>query len=184
MSNLAGIAEKLNNSEWYEEAECDQVSINDLDRSGYRSLLDRRADVIESRDDQNRAIADLQKCEAAHGLLRTLLFAAYFCRCIVLTRVTTDDESAAFDIFDALNTTGEPLTALETLKPIVIQFEISEGRFDGTESDIAFGRLKEHLDNWYADTTKKQKETKELLVSFALYMEGKKQPERNPSVFR
>lgn len=174
---VRNLLKSLNESEWYEDTECEQVSITWLNRSGYRSLLDRLADVVKNEDDQNRAIEDLRKCEAAHDLVRTLLFAAYFCRCIVLTRVTTDDESAAFDIFDALNTTGEPLTALETLKPRVIQFETSKGGFSGTESDTAFLRLKEHVDEQHKDTTRKQKETKELLVSFALYMEGTKLPE-------
>lgn len=167
----------LNESEWYEDAECEQVSINLLNRSGYRSLLDRLADVVKDENHQNRAIEDLRKCETAHDSIRTLLFAAYFCRCVVLTRVTTDNEGAAFDIFDALNTTGEPLTALETLKPRVIQYENSKGDFSGTKSDIAFMRLKEHVDERYRDTTQKQRETKELLVSFALYMEGKRLPE-------
>jgi len=95
---------KLNDREWYEDTECEQMPVAWLDRPGYRSLLDRIADIIKNENDRNRAIDQLRSCNAAHDLIRTLLFAAYFCRCIVLTRVTTDDESAAFDIFDALNT--------------------------------------------------------------------------------
>ena len=174
---VRNLLKNLNDTEWYEDTECEQVSIACLNRSGYRSLLDRLADVVKNEDDQNRAIEDVRKYEGVHDLIRSLLFAAYFCRCIVLTRVTTDDESAAFDIFDALNTTGEPLTALETLKPRVIQFETSKGGFSGTESDTAFLRLKKYIDEEHKDTTRKQKETKELLVSFALYMEGTKLPE-------
>ena len=174
---IKDLLKKINDSEWYKDAECEQVSIDLLNRSGYKSLLDRLADVVTREDDQNRAIDNLRRCEPAHDSIRTLLFAAYFCRCVVLTRVTTDDEGAAFDIFDALNTTGEPLTALETLKPRVIQYEKTMGGFFDTKSDLAFMRLKEHLDECYTDTTQKQRETKELLVSFALYMEGRKQPE-------
>jgi hypothetical protein len=168
------LLKKLNESSWYEDTECQQVSIDLLNRSGCRSLLDRLADVIRDENDQNQAVDSLRNCKTAHDSVRTLLFAAYFCRCVVLTRVTTDDESAAFDIFDALNTTGEPLTALQTLKPRVIQYENSKGDFFGTKSDTAFLRLRDHLDEWYKDTTQKQRETKELLVSFALYMEGTK----------
>lgn len=174
---IRALLQNLNDDTWYEETECEQVSISWLNRSGYKGLLDRLADVIKDEDDQNRAIEDLRKCESAYGLVRTLLFSAYFCRCVVLTRVTTDDESAAFDIFDALNTTGEPLTALETLKPRVIQFETSKGGFSGTPSDTAFMRLKKNVDEQYKETSKKQKETKELLVSYALFVEGSKLPE-------
>ena len=171
------LLKNLNDPDWYEDAECEQVLVDWLNRSGYRSLLDRLADIIKNKDDQNKAIDDLRKYKPAHDLVRTLLLAAYFCRCVVLTRVTTDDESAAFDIFDALNTTGEPLTALETLRPRVIQYENSKGEFFGTKSYTAFLRLRENLDELHRDTTQKQRETKELLVSFALYMEGTKQPE-------
>ena len=167
----------MNDSRWYEDEECEQVSISWLDRSGYKNLLDRLADFNKDQRDQSKAIDELIKCKKAHNLVRTLLFAAYFCRCIVLTRVTTDDESAAFDIFDALNTTGEPLTALETLKPRVIRFEESKGGFSGSQSDAAFLRLKEYVDEQHNDTSRKQKDTKELLVSFALYIEGTKLPE-------
>ena len=164
----------LNDPQWYEkEAECGQMMLQWLNRSGYRTLLDRLA-VTHIEADQNKAISDLQNCVAAHDMVRTLLFAAYFCQCIVLTRVTTDDQRAAFDIFDALNTTGEPLTALETLKPRVIEYENSHGGFRGTQSDTAFQRLKAQIEQRYKDTTRRQKETKELVVSFALYIEGKK----------
>lgn len=174
---IRDLLKKLNDSEWYEDSEYEQVSITLINRVGYKNLLNRNADIITKEEEQNRVINDLIKCVAAHDILRTLLFAAYFCRCIVLTRVTTDDESAAFDIFDALNTTGEPLTALETLKPRVIQYENSKGGFLGTKSDAAFIRLKDLIDELYSDTTRRQRETKELLVSFALYIEGTKQPE-------
>lgn len=167
----------LNDTEWYEDKECDQVTIDHLNHAGYRSLLDRLADMISSQDDQDIAIAELRKCIPAHDLVRTLLFAAYFCRCVVLTRVMTDDENAAFDIFDALNTTGEPLTAIETLKPRVIQFESSNGTFGGSPSDCAFQRIRQCLDEQYKDTSRKQKETKELIVTFALFVEGRKLPE-------
>lgn len=167
------LVRNLNKAEWYKDRECDQVPISSLGRSGCRSLLDR-LNVIREEKGQNRAISALKKCEEAHDLLRTLLFAAYCCRCIVLTRVTTDDESAAFDIFEALNTTGEPLTALETLKPRVIQYEDSIGMFAGTPSERAFHRLKENLDEQCKGTADKQKKTKDLIVSFALYMEGVK----------
>ena len=171
---IRDLLENLNNPEWYEDSECEQVSIAKINRRGYRSLIDRLADFIKSEDEQNQAIDDLRNCVSVHTSLRTLLFAAYFCRCIVITRVSTEDESAAFDIFDALNTTGEPLTALETLKPRVIKYQISKGGFDGTASDRAFLRIRDHLDELYKNTTQKQRETKELLVSFAMFIDGER----------
>lgn len=104
------------------------------------------------------------------------MFSAYFCDNIVLTCVTAKNEDTAFDIFDALNTTGEPLTALETLKPRVMQFEQKEnGSFISKE---AFDdRLRKYVDGEGEDEKKpedKQEETKELVISFALYMAGER----------
>ncbi|MCY4428484.1 MAG: DUF262 domain-containing HNH endonuclease family protein [Halieaceae bacterium] len=171
---IRNLVKNINNREWYEDTECEQVLISDLSRAGYRDLLGKLNDVISDAAEQNRALDYFANCSDAHDLIRTLLFAIYFSRCIVLTLVTTEDESAAFDIFDALNTTGEPLTALETLKPRVIKSENEKGNFNGSPSEQAFIRIKENLDDLHKETSQKQSETKELLVSFALYVAGEK----------
>lgn len=173
---IRDLVANLNNADWYADTECEQVEIGWLPRAGYQSLFERLDDVIKGDSAQGRTMSDIIKCSQVHDFVRTLLFAAYFSRCVVLTRVRTDDESAAFDIFDALNTTGEPLTALETLKPRVIQFENTHGGYSGSASEAAFVRIKECIDDVFGDTAKKQSETKDLIVGFALYIEGAKLP--------
>ncbi len=173
------LVENINNLERYEDIECEYVPIKKqiITRPGYKALFERFESMIGSSDsERDRALDVIDKCSDIHDLIRTLLFSAYFCCCIVLTRVTTDDEGAAFDIFDALNTTGEPLTALETLKPRVMQNEDVKLNFLASPSGIAFRRIKENLDDYYIETSKKQLETKELLVSFALYIKGVQLP--------
>lgn len=171
------LVSRLNDANWYEDTECEQVSIFSVDRKGYRDLLERLDDLIKDDSEKNKALTQLSKAAECHDLVRTLLFASYFSNCIVLTRVKTDDENAAFDIFDALNTTGEPLTALETLKPRVISFEKSLSGFSGSASEVAIDRIKESVDDKYVETSKKQSETKDLIVSFALLLDGTKLPE-------
>ena len=85
--------------------------------------------------------------------------------------------------FDSLNTTGEPLTAIETFKPRVISFERENENIDysNTESARQFERLEKNLNRIYPETDKRQKETKELLVTFALYLEGHKLAQNLPS---
>lgn len=168
------LVENLNIAEWYEDTECEQFEIRMAKYSQCRALFERVSDFIKDDDDKNRAIDNIIKNSALHDLIRTLMFSAYFCNCVVLTRVTTEDEAAAFDIFDALNTTGEPLTALETLKPRVINFENNKSGYAGSESEISFEIIKENIDERYTDTSRKQAETKELVVTFALYLEGQK----------
>lgn len=164
----------LNDADWYDDTECEQFDISWVQRAQCRTLFERFSDYIKSDSDRNRALDKIIKHSELHALTRTLLFASYFCNCIVLTRVTTHDESAAFDIFDALNTTGEPLTALETLKPRVINYEKKLHGYAGTPSESAFATIDDNLDQRFSDTAKKQAETKDLIVTFALYLEGKK----------
>ncbi len=164
----------LNNGEWYKDTECERFDIEWVRRSQFRNLFERLTDFIKEEGERNRTIEYLIEQAALHDLVRILMFSAYFCNCVVLTRVTTDDESAAFDIFDALNTTGEPLTALETLKPRVINFEKRKTGYQGSASEIAFETIHENIDERFSETSRKQAETKDLIVTFALYIEGKK----------
>ena len=57
------------------------------------------------------------------ALMRSVVFHRYFNMRMALTIVTTQSEDDAFDMFEALNTTGEPLTAFETFKPKIIEAE-------------------------------------------------------------
>ena len=172
---IRNLVSHLNDENWYEDTECELFHIRYVERGQYRTLFEHLGDYFQQDSDRNRVISQLPQAAALHSFIRTLVYSAYFCRCIVLTRVTTEDESAAFDIFDALNTTGEPLTALETLKPLVIRFENNLRRpYRGSESEIAFSSILSYLDEKFLDTYKKQSETKDSIVTFALYIKGEK----------
>ena len=108
-------------------------------------------------------------------MVRLILFASYIMHRVVLTRVETNDENTAFDIFDSLNTTGQSLTAIETLKPRVILYEknYSHG-YAGSESESAFESIDEHLTKKFGNSNDYQKETKELIVSFANFLKGER----------
>jgi len=167
----------LNDDDWYEETECEQFDVQWTERSQCRDLFEKLNDVVHDESKRNRTISNLSKSEGLHKFVRSLLFSSYFCNCVALTRVTTEDEEAAFDIFDALNTTGEPLTALETLKPRVIAFENSIKQYAGSPSERSFEKLHEYVDLRMPSTSKKQAETKKLIVTFALYIQGRKESE-------
>lgn len=98
-AHIRHLVGRLNDGAWYENEECEIVPMEWIGRSQYRALFERLGDAI-GETSQDAAIAGVTKPEETHPLLRTILFAAYFSRCIVLTRVITDDETAAFDIFD------------------------------------------------------------------------------------
>ena len=165
---------ELNRPSWYEENDCLLFDVNDISRRGCRELFERPSEDHGHTRNVDRMIAKAIATESTHAILRTIMFAAYFCNCIVLTRVTTEDESAAFDIFDSLNTTGQPLTALETLKPRVMAIERRRGKgsYRGSPAERAFATIEENVDR----TRDKQNETKDLIVTFALHLAGEKKP--------
>ena len=54
------------------------------------------------------------------NLVRCLAFSHFLLRRVAVTHVICKNETYAFDMFESLNTTGEPLTAFETFKPKII----------------------------------------------------------------
>ncbi len=138
--------------------------------------LFRRRDVHPDQPTKDRCAAELARSSEAAGLARLVLFSSYLTHRVVLTRVEAQDEGDAFDIFDALNTTGEPLTALETCKPLVIQFESRRDGYRGSKSEEAWESMELMLAEAYSEPAKQQIETKQMLTSFALYFDGYKLP--------
>ena len=174
-----GIYESNNtrDTEHQNALEHNQIDHKDFQKIGLRNLFEK----LNTPPDQvkkNRAFSDIASKPDSSGLIRIVLFSHYLLKSVILTRVETNDEDSAFDIFDSLNTTGEPLTAIETFKPRVISFERENQNpnFSGSDSAKHFEILEENLNQIYPETDKRQKETKELLVTFALYLEGHKLP--------
>lgn len=86
------------------------------------------------------------------------------------TIVTTENEDDAIDIFEALNTTGEPLTAFETLKTKVIEREKLD-KYELTKSREYITEIEGYI-NRYNKAETRQKVTSEMLVHFALFETG------------
>ena len=111
---------------------------------------------------------------AAAAMYNLFLFAYYLLRRCGVNRLQPRYEQWGFDMFQALNSTGTPLTALETFIPDVMRSERQAG------SDWAQTVSKEHLDEiaelFGATTTNEQKNqrTNELLSTVALSHKGKK----------
>ena len=160
------------------ELDFNQIDHDNFQNPGLCNLFEK-LDTLSDQAERDIVISDITNNSDSSGLIRLMLFSHYVLKSVVLTRIETIDEDAAFDIFDSLNTTGEPLSAIETFKPHVMSFERENGytNFSITESAKQFERLEENLNHIYLENDKRQKETRELLVTFALYMEGYKLPE-------
>ncbi|WP_419850299.1 DUF262 domain-containing protein [Candidatus Poriferisocius sp.] len=159
----------------------DDDDIEVLDRIRFRtnpcrSLFRRLEQFAEPL--QHRFCDEITKVQDIEGLIRLLLFSSYLTQYVLLTRVETQKEEDAFDIFDALNTTGEPLTALETCKPLVTQFEQEHGHgYTGSESEFYWDMVDHTLLDSYPQSETRVKEVKELVTTFALYLTGEKKPQ-------
>jgi len=104
--------------------------------------------------------------------LKLIVFSKYLLQRVCVTYVTVTDETYAFDMFEALNTTGEPLTSIETFKPKVIEEE-GLSNFESSESKKYFDIIDSHLDS-ISDANKKHKQTTRLMLAFALSETGEK----------
>ena len=105
-------------------------------------------------------------------LVRLLVFCRFLLERVCVTFVTAKNEVYAFDMFEALNTTGEPLTAFETFRPLVIS---SEGlsKYETSPSRVSIEKIEGYL-NAFKKAPEKQKATTGLLIPFALANNGYK----------
>lgn len=151
------------------------VLIND--ENVRRELLiegDRFANITEGRteNDINMWNDCLSKNEE---MLRLCALSTYLLQRVAVTKVEAK-EKYAFDVFEALNTTGEPLTALETFKPKLINFinnlHDNKKAYSRSNAKVHFDEIEAYLASIGED--KKQAETQDLVVSFALYIKGDK----------
>ena len=104
-------------------------------------------------------------------LIRLVLFANFLMHRVGVTVVSAPG-AYAFDMFESLNTTGEPLTVFETFRPKVIE---SEGldKYEDSDSKKYMRTIEQYLDRFTKAKTR-QDETSSLLMSFAIAESGKK----------
>ncbi|HMY68790.1 MAG TPA: HNH endonuclease family protein, partial [Leptospiraceae bacterium] len=106
--------------------------------------------------------------EPVSKLLLLLIFHNYFLNNIIFAQISVSKEAFAFDIFDSLNSTGDPLTAFETFRPLVIK---------NTEN-YSKSSEKKYLTVFSEYLAKKKEDrltlTKRFIISLALYENGAK----------
>ncbi len=110
------------------------------------------------------------------ALLRLVLFSKFMMERVAVTVVTAKNEDYAFDMFEALNTTGEPLTAFETFRPKVIEAEGLD-KYDASPSHVYLKAVEGYVGQ-YDKARDRQAATQTLLLPFALAETGKKLAKR------
>ena len=111
-------------------------------------------------------------CAAATYQL--LLLTHYMLRRCGVNRLQPTHEEWGFDMFQALNATGTPLTVMETFLPQVMQAEaMADSEWDNTPSREYMDEI-QRLFEVTATNEKKNQRTNELLGTFALCYDGLK----------
>lgn len=100
-----------------------------------------------------------------------LLYANFVLQRVAVTAVQGRNEQYAFEVFESLNTTGEPLTAYETFTPRVVRAEGLE-QYGNSDSKTALDRIEAFLEAHKRD--KVPGLTNEMLIQFALVETGEK----------
>ena len=106
-----------------------------------------------------------------YEVVRLVAFTECLLDRIVLTQINASEEAYAFDMFDSLNSTGEPLTAFETFVPQVVRAESETGSSYGESPSFHhMSVVNKHL----AHASSVQRETAQFLTAFILTELGAK----------
>lgn len=107
--------------------------------------------------------------------VKLLAFIHYLCKRSCFTLIEPRSENWAFDMFQSLNATGTPLTAIETFKPLVVNdFDHIDDntRFKGSNVEKYFNNIEAYMNS--KDIKQKDKTTSEYLIAFSLCYDGNK----------
>lgn len=110
--------------------------------------------------------------EDSINLVSLLFFSKFALERITLVVVTATTEDFAFDVFEALNTTGQPLTALETFVPKVVQ-SVGMTKYNTSEEKKQLEIAGDYIRR-VNRADERQKRSADLLVAFALAELGEK----------
>lgn len=103
--------------------------------------------------------------------IRLAAIAHFLLNGVLVIDVRAPDEDYAFILFEPLNTTGQPLTPIETLRPLVVQAEGTT--YVGSPSEMSFKLIERYMPT-ELEQGDRAKRTSELLTTFALVESGEK----------
>jgi uncharacterized protein with ParB-like and HNH nuclease domain len=148
----------------------EKLTINDfLDKETLDLCLDFPIDAA--------LLSVAEKNKKIEQIVYIVAFTKFLLHRVCLTYVEVNNESYAFDMFEALNTTGEPLTAIETFVPKVIEY-IGIKRKDGELEEnlklslVTLNSITDRFENIIKSKEKNDK-TKALILAFVRAYQGK-----------
>ncbi len=127
--------------------------------------------IIEEKDFSDKRADSYILCE----LVQTLSVCHYLLDRCCFTIIQPTNEEWAFDMFQSLNATGTPLTAIETFKPMIVNTveKTFHEKFKDSKSGEFFKKVESFLsDEGTATAQQKNKRTNDFLTSFFVAEEG------------
>lgn len=128
-------------------------------------------EIINQKDFSSKKTESYILCE----LVQTLSVCHYLLDRCCFTIIQPTNEEWAFDMFQSLNATGTPLTALETFKPMIVNTveKTYNHKYKDSDSDKYFKKVEEFLsDKGKADAQTKNRRTNDYLTSFFIAYKG------------
>lgn len=128
--------------------------------------------IVQKKEVNNKKSVDYILC----SLVQLFALSHYLLERCCFTIIQPMNEDWAFDMFQSLNATGTPLTAIETFKPSVVyavENDSSIGRFQNSIAEKSFDKI-DALFTGSKSAARKNSLTKDLLISLALTIEGRK----------
>jgi hypothetical protein len=119
-------------------------------------------DITNKKSDSYVTSSIVQLIAVSHYLLERCCF----------TIIQPINEDWAFDMFQSLNASGTPLTAIETFRPLVVNTtEFNKEKYENSASKKSFTKLEELFKDT-GNASSKSKLTNEFLTSFAIVVDG------------
>lgn len=127
-------------------------------------------DIVKERNFADKKSNSYVLCE----LIQTLSVCHYLLDRCCFTIIQPTDDDWAFDMFQSLNATGTPLTAIETFKPTVVNTVDGEDghQFKDSDSDKSFKKVEKFLSE-ATTAAQKNKRTNDYLTSFFVAYDGR-----------
>lgn len=127
-------------------------------------------EIIKTKDFSDKKTNSYILCE----LVQTLSICHYLLDRCCFTIIQPTDDDWAFDMFQSLNATGTPLTAIETFKPTIVNTvdSVEGGQFKDSISDMFFKKVEDFLSE-ATTAAQKNKRTNDFLTSFFIAYDGR-----------
>ena len=127
-------------------------------------------EIVKERNFTDKKSNSYILCE----LIQTLSVCHYLLDRCCFTIIQPTDDDWAFDMFQSLNATGTPLTAIETFKPTVVNTVDGETghQFKDSDSDNSFKKVEKFLSE-ATTAAQKNKRTNDYLTSFFVAYDGR-----------